>query len=31
MDFVGKMKGFLIEPSKTFDASKEDTLNDAIK
>ncbi len=31
MDFVGEMKGFLIEPSKTFGASKEDTLSDAIK
>lgn len=31
MDFVEKVKGFLMEPSKTFDASKEDTLEDAIK
>ncbi|MDW7726728.1 MAG: Yip1 family protein [Candidatus Methanoperedens sp.] len=31
MDFVEKVKGFLMEPSRTFDASKEDTLEDAIK
>jgi hypothetical protein len=31
MDFVEKAKGFLMEPSKTFDSSKEDTLEEAIK
>lgn len=31
MDFVKKVKGFFLEPSKTFDASKEDTLIEAIK
>ncbi|MDP2767295.1 MAG: YIP1 family protein [Candidatus Methanoperedens sp.] len=31
MDFVNKVKGFLTEPSKTFDASKEDTLSDAVQ
>ncbi len=31
MDLVEKVKGFLMEPSKTFDASKEDTLGEALK
>ncbi len=31
MDFFEKTKGFLLEPSKTFDASKEDTLGEATK
>lgn len=31
MNFIEKVKGFLIEPSKAFDASKEDTLIDALK
>jgi hypothetical protein len=31
MDFSEKVKGFLLEPSKTFDASKGDTLNEALK
>lgn len=31
MDFFKRAKGFLYEPSNTFDASKEDTLSDAIK
>ncbi len=31
MDFVGKTKGFLLDPAKTFEASKEDSLKDAIK
>ncbi len=31
MDFFEKVKGFLIEPSKTFDAVKGDTLNEAMK
>lgn len=31
MDFFEKVKGFLTKPSKTFDASKEETLNEAIK
>lgn len=31
MDFVEKVKGFLTEPSKTFDAVKGDALDEAIK
>ncbi len=31
MSLIQKVKGFLIEPSKTYDASKEDTLGDATK
>lgn len=31
MDFYEKVKGFVLEPSKTFDATKEDTLEDALK
>ena len=31
MDFYEKVKGFIFEPSKTFDATKEDTLEDALK
>jgi hypothetical protein len=31
MDFVEKVKGFLMEPSETFDAVKGDTLEEAIK
>jgi hypothetical protein len=31
MDFVEKIKGFLLEPSNTFDALKEETLEGAIK
>jgi len=31
VNFIEKVKGFLIEPSKTYDASKEDTLVDATK
>lgn len=31
MDFVNKVKGFLLKPSMTFEASNEDTLSDAIK
>jgi hypothetical protein len=31
MDFYEKLKGFVLEPSKTFDATKEDTLEDALK
>ena len=31
VNFIEKVKGFLIEPSKTYDASKEDTLGDATK
>jgi hypothetical protein len=31
MDFYEKVKGFMLEPSKTFDATKEDTLEDALK
>ncbi|KCZ71423.1 hypothetical protein ANME2D_02153 [Candidatus Methanoperedens nitroreducens] len=31
MDLVEKVKGFLMEPTKTFDASKEDTLGEALK
>lgn len=31
VNFIGKAKGFLIEPSKTYDDSKEDTLGDATK
>lgn len=31
MDFYEKVKGFILEPSKTFDATKEDTLEDALK
>lgn len=31
MDFVEKAKGFLMEPSRTFDSSKENTLVDAMK
>lgn len=31
MDFFEKVKGFLLEPSKTFDATKEDTLEEALK
>ena len=31
MDFYEKVKGFIMEPSKTFDATKEDTLEDALK
>ena len=31
MDFIEKAKGFLIDPVNTFDASKNDTMEDAIK
>jgi len=31
MYFFEKVKGFLTKPSKTFDASKEETMNEAIK
>lgn len=31
MDFIEKAKGFLFEPSKTFDACKDESLNEAIK
>ncbi|MCZ7356441.1 MAG: YIP1 family protein [Candidatus Methanoperedens sp.] len=31
MDFIEKVKGFLIEPAKTFDAVKEDSLEETIK
>ncbi len=31
MDFLEKVKGFLLEPSKTFDALKEEPLDGAIK
>ncbi len=31
MNFIEKVKGFLLEPSKTFDASKDDTLIEALK
>lgn len=31
MDFVEKVQGFLMEPSKTFDATKGENLNEAIK
>ncbi len=31
MDFFEKVKGFLLEPSKTFDATKEEDLSEAIK
>ncbi len=31
MDFIEKVKGFLTEPSKTFDAIKEEDLGEAIK
>jgi hypothetical protein len=31
MDFVEKVKGILTEPSKTFDALKEETIGEAIK
>ncbi|NJD77483.1 MAG: hypothetical protein FIB08_10380 [Candidatus Methanoperedens sp.] len=31
MNFIEKVKGFLIKPSKTFDASKDDTLIEALK
>lgn len=31
MDFTEKVKGFLLEPSKTFDAIKEEDLGEAIK
>ena len=31
MDFYEKVKGFILEPSKTFDTTKEDTLEDALK
>lgn len=31
MDFSEKVKGFLLEPSKTFDATKGENLNEAIK
>lgn len=31
MDFVEKVKGFLLEPSNTFDVSKEDTLFEVLK
>jgi hypothetical protein len=31
MDFYEKVKGFILEPTKTFDATKEDTLEDALK
>ena len=31
VSLIQKVKGFLIEPSKTYDASKEDTLGDATK
>lgn len=30
MDFVKKVKGFLLKPSKTFDASYGDTLDEAV-
>ncbi len=31
MDFIEKVKGFLLEPSKTFDALKEEPLKEAVK
>lgn len=31
MDFVGKTKGFLLDPVRTFEASKEDSLEDAAR
>ena len=31
MEFFGKVKGFMFSPTKTFDASKPDTLRDALK
>ncbi len=31
MDFIEKVKGFLLEPSKTFDALKEEPLEEAVK
>jgi hypothetical protein len=31
MDFIEKVKGFLLEPSKTFDALKEEPLEEALK
>src|SRR3989337_1875312 len=31
MDFIEKVKGFLLEPSKTFDALKEEPLEEATK
>ncbi|VVB97247.1 Yip1 domain protein [uncultured archaeon] len=31
MDFIEKAKGFLFEPSKTFNACKDESLNEAIK
>ncbi|HLB71654.1 MAG: YIP1 family protein [Candidatus Methanoperedens sp.] len=31
MDFIEKVKGFLLEPSKTFDALKEESLEEATK
>ena len=31
MDFIEKVKGFLMEPSKTFDALKEEPLEEAVK
>ncbi len=31
MDLVEKVKGFLLEPKKTFESSKEDTLTDAMR
>ncbi len=31
MDFIEKVKGFLLEPSKTFGALKEEPLEEAIK
>jgi hypothetical protein len=31
MDFIEKVKGFLMEPSKTFDALKEEPIEEAVK
>jgi hypothetical protein len=31
MDFIEKIKGFLLEPSKTFDALKEEPLEEVFK
>jgi hypothetical protein len=31
MDFIEKVKGFLLKPSKTFDALKEEPLEEAVK
>ncbi len=31
MNFIGKMKGLLLNPSKTFDACKEETLDEAMR